>query len=142
MNMARDSQGNIWFSTWTGIARYDGKKFDKWTGAQVANLAGIGAIYAAPGGKVWFGARIVDNPTVFSFDGEKFSYFTGNQRSARQSLYNDWRREGNHLDGKQCRSAPLRRNQLHQRDETIGLGVKLHSHSERRSKRKGLVWRQ
>jgi signal transduction histidine kinase/DNA-binding response OmpR family regulator/ligand-binding sensor domain-containing protein len=77
MNMARDSRGNIWFSTMTGIARYDGKKIDKWTGAQVANLRFIDAIYAAPDGKVWFGSGFSDPPTVFSFDGEAFSYFTG-----------------------------------------------------------------
>ncbi|MEK7685195.1 MAG: two-component regulator propeller domain-containing protein, partial [Verrucomicrobiota bacterium] len=75
MNMARDSRGNIWFSTQTGIARYDGKKIDKWTGAQVANLRYIDAIYAAPDGKVWFGSA--QAAKVFSFDGEKFSYFTG-----------------------------------------------------------------
>ncbi len=74
MNMARDGRGNIWFSTSTGIARYDGKKIDKWTHAQLTNLGFIGAIYAAPDGKVWFGS---DSATVFSFDGEKFSYFTG-----------------------------------------------------------------
>ncbi len=74
-NMARDSRGNIWFSTLTGIARYDGKRIDKWTGDQVANLQFIDAIYAAPDGKVWFGADSAR--TVFSFDGEKFSYFTG-----------------------------------------------------------------
>ena len=48
LNMALDSRGNIWFSTMTGIARYDGKRMDKWTGAQVTNLQSIGAIYAAP----------------------------------------------------------------------------------------------
>ena len=73
--MARDTRGNIWFSTLTGIARYDGKNLDKWTGAQVANLQFIDAIYAAPDGKVWFGGG--ESPTIFSFDGEKFSYFTG-----------------------------------------------------------------
>ncbi|MBI3414186.1 MAG: hypothetical protein HY043_02515, partial [Verrucomicrobia bacterium] len=74
-NMARDHQGNIWFSTQTGIARYDGKKIDKWTGAPVANLRFIDAIYATPDGKVWFGSS--RDATIFSFDGEKFSYFTG-----------------------------------------------------------------
>jgi hypothetical protein len=79
MNMARDGRGSIWFSTWTGIARFDGKKIDKWTGAQVANVQSIDAIYAepAPSTKVWFGSDIADPPTVFSFDGEKFSYFKG-----------------------------------------------------------------
>lgn len=76
-NMARDNRGNIWFSTVTGIARFDGKKIDKWTGAQVANLRFIDAIYAAPDGKVWFGSGQSDPATVFSFDGEHFSYFTG-----------------------------------------------------------------
>ena len=76
-NMARDSRGNIWFSTRTGIARYDGKKIDKWTGDQVANLQFIDAIYAAPDGKVWFGSIGADPATIFSFDGETFSYFTG-----------------------------------------------------------------
>ena len=75
--MARDSRGNIWFSTMTGIARYDGNKIDKWTGAQVANLRFIDAIYAAPDGRVWFGSSLSDNTAVFSFDGETFSYFTG-----------------------------------------------------------------
>ncbi|MSU62219.1 MAG: hypothetical protein EXS31_07465, partial [Pedosphaera sp.] len=78
MNMARDGRGNIWFSTMTGIARYDGKKIDKWTGDEVANLRNIDAIYTDPDGtdgKVWFGS---DNArAVFSFDGEKFSYFAG-----------------------------------------------------------------
>ena len=74
-NMARDSRGNIWFSTVTGIARYDGKRTDKWMGAQVADLRFIDGIYAAPDGKVWFGGG--NALTVFSFDGEKFSYFTG-----------------------------------------------------------------
>ena len=74
--MARDSRGNIWFSTDTGIARYDGKRMDKWTGAQVANLRYLDAIYAAPDGRVWFGSGSSDPPTVFSFDGEDFSYFT------------------------------------------------------------------
>ena len=77
LNLARDSRGNIWFSTDTGIARYDGKKIDKWTGDQVANLHFIDAIYAAPDGKVWFGSLTAEPATVFSFDGEKFSYFTG-----------------------------------------------------------------
>ncbi len=76
-NMARDSRGNIWFSTQTGIARYDGKKIDKWTGDQVANTQFIDAIYAAPDGKVWFGSIRADPATIFSFDGETFSYFTG-----------------------------------------------------------------
>ena len=76
LNMARDSRGNIWFSTDTGIARYDGKRMDKWTGAQVANLRYLDAIYAAPDGRVWFGSGSSDPPTVFSFDGEDFSYFT------------------------------------------------------------------
>ena len=76
LNMARDSRGNIWFSTDTGFARYDGKRMDKWTGAQMANLRYLDAIYAAPDGKVWFGSGSSDPPTVFSFDGEHFSYFT------------------------------------------------------------------
>jgi signal transduction histidine kinase/ligand-binding sensor domain-containing protein/CheY-like chemotaxis protein len=75
LNMARDSRGNIWFSTDTGIARYDGKRIDKWTGAQVANLRYIDAIYAAPDGKVWFGSG--NAAALFSFDGEKFYYFSG-----------------------------------------------------------------
>ncbi len=75
LSMDRDNRGNIWFSTMTGIAKYDGKKFAKWTGAQVANLEYIAGIYAAPDGKVWFGSDSA--PTVFSFDGERFSYFTG-----------------------------------------------------------------
>ena len=73
--MARDSRGNLWFSTSTGIARYDGKKIDRWTGAQVANHRYISAIYAAPDGKVWFGGG--NALTVFSFDGKMFSYFKG-----------------------------------------------------------------
>src|SRR6185295_8716867 len=77
MNMARDHRGNIWFSTWPGIARYDGKRIDKWTGAQVANMHVIDSFYAAPDGKVWFGSRFADPPTIVSFDGKKFSFFTG-----------------------------------------------------------------
>jgi len=76
MNLARDSRGYIWFSTMTGIARYDGKRIEKWTGDPVAGARSIDAIYAdpdAPDGKVWFAG----GSTLFSFDGETFSYFTG-----------------------------------------------------------------
>ena len=77
LNMARDSRGNIWFSTENGIARYDGKKIEKWTGAQIANHRRLGNIYAAPDGKVWFASLEGDPATMFSFDGEKLSYFGG-----------------------------------------------------------------
>ena len=75
MNMARDAKGNLWFSTATGIARFDGQKWAKWTRADGVPTRFIDAIYAAPDGKMWFGASFGD-PWVFSFDGQKFTYFT------------------------------------------------------------------
>jgi ligand-binding sensor domain-containing protein len=79
LNMARDSRGNLWFSTSTGIARYDGRKIDQWGGSLMRGLNFLDAIYADPtdpSGRVWFGTG--SNPSVFSFDGKTFSWYTGN----------------------------------------------------------------
>ena len=74
MNMTHDAKGNLWCSTFTGIARYDGRKWTKWTQADGVPTRFIDAIYAAPDGKMWFSSS--HNPWVFSFDGQRFAYFT------------------------------------------------------------------
>ncbi len=67
-----DPGGILWFGTWSGISRYDGKRFVNFTTED--GLAGnaIRAIHSDPDGILWFGT----DSGVSRYDGKGFVNFT------------------------------------------------------------------
>ena len=51
--VVEDTEGNIWISTYSGLALYDGKEFH----AVFEGHAGWDVITVAPDGKIWFGGK-------------------------------------------------------------------------------------
>lgn len=66
--ITQDSNGALWFGTYSGVSRYDGKEFVTFT--REDGLAGgmVRAIYSDPDGTMWFGT----NSGVSRYSGGKF----------------------------------------------------------------------
>jgi ligand-binding sensor domain-containing protein len=69
----QDRNGNIWFSNWAGVYRYDGKKFTSYTKSE--GLPGYNGLVAKiiedKNGNLWFGGDGLSR-----YDGKSFTPFT------------------------------------------------------------------
>ena len=72
-SILQDKQGNLWFSTWHGIVRYDGQSFVNLTNQQ--GLARFRAFSSLEdrSGALWFGTVGVG---LYRYDGNAFTHFT------------------------------------------------------------------
>ncbi|MEO8381323.1 MAG: two-component regulator propeller domain-containing protein [Acidobacteriota bacterium] len=69
----RDRQGNLWFATWEGIVRYDGKYFTNLTLLKGLRRFHVFSILEDRRGNLWFGTV---RGGVYRYDGEFFTLFT------------------------------------------------------------------
>jgi ligand-binding sensor domain-containing protein len=67
----QDKKGNIWFSNWGGVYRYDGKSFTTFT--RIDGLSGnaVAVIKEDKKGNIWFGGDGLSR-----YDGKSFTRFT------------------------------------------------------------------
>ena len=70
-NIKQDRHGNIWFASWEGIFRYDGKSFTNIT-AKVSS-ARFFSVLEDRKGNLWFGSI---GSGVYYYDGKSFRNFT------------------------------------------------------------------
>ena len=70
-----DSRGNIWFGTYSGISKYDGKSFQQFTTKQGLSYNIVGSILEDKSGNMWFG---YDGGGVSKYDGKSFTHYTVN----------------------------------------------------------------
>ncbi|MEL6560662.1 MAG: two-component regulator propeller domain-containing protein [Bacteroidota bacterium] len=78
----QDKKGNIWFSSWNGAYRYDGKSFKTFTKAD--GLAGnmVARIVEDKKGNLWFGGDGLSR-----YDGKSFTHFTTNDGLTNTSIW-------------------------------------------------------
>jgi ligand-binding sensor domain-containing protein len=72
-NIFMDKKGKLWFATWEGIIKYDGKYFTNVTLKENLNRFHIQTIFEDSKGNLWFGT--IDGGVIF-FDGQNYGYFT------------------------------------------------------------------
>ena len=75
--MLEDAEGNIWFGNRRagGVSRYDGQKFEQWTGQGRLTNSYIYPLLEDRKGYLWFGGS-GGKTGVMHYDGEKFEGFT------------------------------------------------------------------
>jgi len=74
----QDKNGNIWFSNWNGVYRYDGKSFTSFTKYD-GLVGGVTRIIEDKNGILWFGGA----DGLCSYDGKAFTFF-------EDGLINPW----------------------------------------------------
>jgi len=74
----QDKNGNIWFSNWNGVYRYDGKSFTSFTEYD-GLVGGVTRIIEDKNGILWFGGA----DGLCSYDGKAFTFF-------KDGLINPW----------------------------------------------------
>lgn len=72
-NMLQDHNGNIWFASWEGIVRYDGKRFTNVTLQQGLAHFHVISVLEDKAGNLWFGTI---GGGVYRYDGSAFRLFT------------------------------------------------------------------
>jgi len=72
-NILHDRKGNIWFATWQGIIRYDGKVFTNYTLKENLRRYHVFSLLEARNGNLWFGTI---GAGAYRYDGETFTNFT------------------------------------------------------------------
>ncbi len=70
--MCRDKAGNMWFGTFNGISKYNGKTFENYTTRQGLIDNFIEWIFEDRAGNMWFGCR----DGLSKFDGRTFTNYT------------------------------------------------------------------
>ncbi len=73
-NILQDKKGNIWFTSWEGVFRYDGRNVTKMT--TDVSTARFFSILEDSKGNFWFGSI---GSGVFRYDGKSFQNFTTTQ---------------------------------------------------------------
>lgn len=72
-NMIQDKKGNIWFASWEGIIRYDGKVFTNFTLQEHLRKYHTFSAFEDSKGNLWFGSI---QGGVYRYDGKTFTNFT------------------------------------------------------------------
>ena len=72
-NMLQDKNGNLWFASWEGIVRYDGKLFTNVTLKEGLRHFHVFAVLEDKAGNIWFGTI---GGGVYRYDGQAFTLFT------------------------------------------------------------------
>jgi ligand-binding sensor domain-containing protein len=72
-NMLQDKKGNIWFATWEGIIRYDGKSFANFTLTERLRRFHVFCVLEDKTGSLWFGTI---GAGAYRYDGKSFTNFT------------------------------------------------------------------
>ena len=72
-NIIQDKKGNIWFATWQGIIKYDGKIFTNLTNKENLRRFRVFSLLEDTAGNIWFGTI---GAGVYRYDGTSFTNFT------------------------------------------------------------------
>ncbi|MFN0201340.1 MAG: two-component regulator propeller domain-containing protein [Bacteroidia bacterium] len=72
-NIIQDKKGNLWFASWEGIIRYDGKVFTNFTLQNNLRKYHTFSAFEDSKGNLWFGAI---RGGVYRYDGQTFTNFT------------------------------------------------------------------
>lgn len=72
-NMLQDKNGNLWFASWEGIIRYDGKSFTNFTNKEGLRRFHVFSVFEEEAGNLWFGTI---GAGVYRYDGKSFRNFT------------------------------------------------------------------
>ena len=75
----QDKSGNIWFSNWGGVYRYDGKSFTSFTKSDGLAIGAVTQITEGKNGNLWFGGE----NGISRYDGKSFTHF-------KNGLINPW----------------------------------------------------
>jgi ligand-binding sensor domain-containing protein len=68
-----DKNGNLWFGSWEGILRYDGKQFTNYTLKAGLRHFHVFSAFEDQAGNLWFGTI---GGGLYRFDGQAFTLFT------------------------------------------------------------------
>jgi ligand-binding sensor domain-containing protein len=83
-NILIDKKGILWFATWEGIIRNDGKDYTNLTLKEGLRQYHIQTIFEDSKGNLWFGTI---GGGVFFYDGQNFSYYTKNDGLAGDKVF-------------------------------------------------------
>lgn len=72
-NILPDSKGNIWFASWEGIIKYDGKVFTNYTNKEGLRRYRVFTLLEDKKGNIWFGTI---GAGVYLYDGKSFTNIT------------------------------------------------------------------
>lgn len=72
-NMLQDKNGDMWFATWQGIIRYDGKAFTNMTLKEDLGYFHVFSLLEDRNGNLWFGTI---GGGLYRYDGKAFRHFT------------------------------------------------------------------
>ncbi|MFS4492186.1 two-component regulator propeller domain-containing protein [Maribacter sp. 2308TA10-17] len=82
-NILQDRNGNIWFATWEGIIKYDGKTFTNFTNKENLRRFHVFSLLEDSKGNIWFGTI---GAGVYRYDGTSFTNFTTKNGLANDSI--------------------------------------------------------
>ncbi len=74
-NILEDKKGNIWFASWQGIVKYDGKVFTNYTLKENLIHFHVYSIMEDRSGNIWFGTI---RGGAYKYNGKSFTLFTTN----------------------------------------------------------------
>ena len=78
----QDKNGNIWFSNWDGVYRYDGKSFTTFTKKDGLSGNVVARMIEDKKGNIWFGGDGLSR-----YDGKSFTRFTANDGLINNSVW-------------------------------------------------------
>ena len=70
--MLQDKSGNLWFGTYGGVSKYDGKSFTHFTEKEGLGNNTVFSMLEDKSGNLWFGT---DGGGVSKYDGKSFTHF-------------------------------------------------------------------
>lgn len=82
-NIIQDRNGYLWFATWEGIIRYDGKSFTNFTNKEGLRRFHAFAVLEDKTGNLWFGTI---GAGVYRYDGKSFTNFTTSEGLANNRV--------------------------------------------------------
>ncbi len=82
-NIIQDRNGSIWFATWEGIIRYDGKSFTNFTNKEGLRRFHVFSVLEDKSGNIWFGTI---GAGVYRYDGKSFTNFTTKEGLVHDSI--------------------------------------------------------
>src|SRR6188768_290948 len=72
-DILQDRKGNLWFATWLGIIKYDGKLFTNYTLKENLIHFHVFSLYEDKKGNLWFGTA---RGGLYKYNGKTFTLFT------------------------------------------------------------------
>ena len=85
-----DKAGNLWFSNWWGVYRYDGKSFFTLAQNDGFYATSTTCITEDKNGRIWFGSDVENEAGkggLSCFDGKSFSHFTSKDGLIQESVW-------------------------------------------------------